>query len=31
LSHPKISISECGPFFLNEFKFSNGFHLFLFK
>jgi hypothetical protein len=27
LSHPKIPISECEPFFHNKFKFSKCFHL----
>jgi hypothetical protein len=31
LSHPKIPISECGPFFKRDSYFSKGFQLFEFK
>jgi hypothetical protein len=31
VSHPKISISECEPFFKRNSKFFKGFHLFSFK
>ncbi len=31
LSHPKIFISECEPFFQKKLKFSKGFHLFELK